>query len=188
MRRTWATLATLLAFARPAHAADPDPIAAPLPSRDIRWSVALGGAADAGGLPRPSPGVVLGFDVRRGALGFHLAASAFVPQVEHGQHVGLFDLLGTVCALAPIGSRFDLGACGGLGAGLLRARAPDSVTARPEGVAVTRFDVVLVPGLLLSLEAGTVIDPLRTSAGEGAVSSSSLFSFRGSLGLLVRLW
>jgi hypothetical protein len=183
---TLVTLATLLAFARPAHAADPDPIAAPLPSRDIRWSVALGGAADAGGLPRSSPGVVLGFDVRRGALGFHLAASGFVPQVEQSQHVGLFDLLGTVCALAPIGSRFDLGVCGGLGAGLMRAA--DSAKARPEGVAVTRFDVVLVPGLLLSLEGGTVIDPLRTSAGEGAVSRSALFSFRGSLGVLVRLW
>ena len=181
---TWATLAALLAFGRPAHAADPDPLAAPLPSRDIRWSVALGGAVDAGGLPSPSPGVVLGFDVRRGALGFHLAASGFVPQVEHGQHVGLFDLLGTVCALAPIGSRFDLGACGGLGAGLFRAA--DSVTPRPEGVAVTRFDVVLVPGLLLSVEAGTVIDPLRTSAGEA--SRSSLFAFRSSLGVLVRLW
>ncbi len=185
MKRTWATLvATLLAFARPAHAAGPDPVAAPLPSRDIRWSVALGGAADAGGLPHPAAGVVLGFDVRRGALGFRLAASGFVPQVEHGQHVGLFDLVGTVCALAPIGSRFDVGACGGLGAGLLRAA--DSVAARPEGVAITRFDVVLVPGLLLSLEAGTVIGPLRTSAGEA--SRSALFSFRGSLGVLVRLW
>ena len=177
-------LATLVAFARPADAAGPDPVAAPLPSRDIRWSVALGGAADVGALPHPSPGAVLGFDVRRGALGFHLAASGFVPQVENGQHVGLFDLVGTVCALAPIGSRFDVGACGGLGAGLLRAA--DSVAARPEGVAITRFDVVLVPGLLLSLEAGTVIGPLRTSAGEA--SRSALFSFRGSLGVLVRLW
>jgi hypothetical protein len=192
MRRTWtwATLVALLALAsgRRAHAADPDPIAAPLPSRDIRWSVALGGAVDAGGLPRPSPGVALGFDVRRGALGFHLAASGFLPQRERSdpsERVGLFDLLGTVCALVPLGPRFDLGPCGGLGAGLLTARG-SSVTARPEGVAVTRFDVVLVPGLLLSLEAGTVIDPLRTSAGDA--SRSALFSFRGSLGVLVRLW
>lgn len=176
------TLATLLAFAPPASAADP--VAAPLPSKDIRWSVALGGAVDVGGLPHPSPGAALGFDVRRGALGFHLAASAFLPQTERSFRVGLFDLLATVCALAPIGSRFDLGACGGIGAGLLRAEA--SATVRPEGVAVTRFDVVLVPGLLLSLEAGTVVDPLRTSAGEA--SRSSLFSFRGSLGVLVRLW
>ena len=176
------TLAALLASARPAHA--DDPFAAPLPSRDIRWSLALGGAVDVGALPHPAPGAALGFDVRRGALGFHLAASGFLPQTEQGFRVGLFDLLGSICALAPIGSRFDLGACGGIGAGVLRAAA--SATVRPEGVGVTRFDVVLVPGLLLSLEAGTVVDPLRTSAGEA--SRSSLFSFRGSLGALVRLW
>jgi hypothetical protein len=94
--------------------------------------------------------------------------------------VGLFDLLATICALAPLGARFDLGACGGIGAGLLRT------TLRPEGVALTRFDVMLVPGLLLSLDAGAVIDPLRTDPGAG--SRSSLFAFRGSLGVLVRLW
>ncbi len=178
----------LVAFTTAAHAADP--VAAPLPSKDIRWSLALGGAADAGSLPHAAPGVGLGFDVRRGALGFHLAASAFLPQSlgvasSSGASLGLFDVLGTVCALAPIGSRFDVGACGGLGAGLLRL---DSGAAfpRPEGLATTRFDVTVVPGFLLTLEAGTVIDPLRTTVGE--IYRAPLFAFRGSLGMLVRLW
>ena len=183
---------TLAALTKPAHAADP--VAAPLPSKDIRWSLALGGAVDVGSLPRASPGAVLGFDVRRGALGFHAAASAFLPQTERasgtsgasGVSVGLFDVLASICALAPIGSRFDLGACGGLGAGLLRADSGAGSSARPEGLAITRFDIVLVPGLLLSLDAGTVIDPLRTRVGD--VYRSSLFAFRGSLGVLVRLW
>lgn len=184
--------ATLLAFTKPAFAADPvdpsGPAAAPLPSKDIRWSLELGGAVDVGSLPHASPGVALGFDVRRGALGFHVAASAFLPQTERasGVSVGLFDVLASICALAPIGSRFDLGACGGLGAGLLRADSGTAAALRPEGLAITRFDIVLVPGLLLTLDAGTVIDPLRTSVGDAY--RSSLFSLRGSLGILARLW
>ncbi len=201
MRASLAILLTALLFiVRPgsalARAPDPaPPVAAPLPSKDIRWSVELAGAADAGSLPHASPGAALGFDVRRGALGFQLAASAFLPQSEHvagGSNgtVGLFDVLAMICALAPIGSRFDLGACGGGGAGLLDAGSSSvsrgTAALRPEGLAVTRFDVVVVPGLLLSLQAGTVLDPLRTAAGEHG--RSSLFAFRGSLGLLVRLW
>jgi hypothetical protein len=194
---------TLLAFTRPAFAADAagaaEPAglaAAPLPSKDIRSSLELGGAVDVGSLPRASPGIVLGFDVRRGALGFHAAASAFLPQSERrsgassassaGASVGLFDVLASICALAPLGSRFDLGACGGLGAGLLRADSGAAPALRPEGLAITRFDIVLVPGLLLTLDAGTAIDPLRTAVGDA--SRSALFSFRGSLGILVRLW
>lgn len=172
-------VSSLAALAAPARAADPE--AAPLPSKDIRWSVELGGAVDAGSLPHAAPGAVLGFDVRRGALGFHAAASAFVADSS----IGLFDGLASICALAPIGARFDLGACGGLGAGLLHADGAGSA-ARPEGLAITRFDVVLVPGLLLTVDAGTVVDPLRTRVGDAY--RSSLLAFRGSLGVLVRLW
>lgn len=183
---------TLLALAKPAFAAEPqgpaDPAAAPLSSKDIRWSLQLGGAVDVGSLPHASPGVVLGFDVRRGALGFHVATSAFLPQTERasGASVGLFDLLASICALAPLGSRFDLGACGGLGAGLLRADSGTAAALHPEGLAITRFDIVLFAGLLLTLDAGTVIDPLRTTVGDAY--RNSFFSFRGSLGILVRLW
>jgi hypothetical protein len=192
MRRRCALAAMLVtlahvALAAPARAADP--AAAPLPSKDIRWSLALGGAADVGSLPRAAPGAVVGFDVRRGALGFHVAASAFLPQSTSGVpavSVGLFDVTGTICALAPLGSRFDLGACGGLGAGLLRGGSGADSSARPEGVALMRFDMVLVPGLLLTVDGGTVLDPLRTRVGD--VHRSSLFTFRGSLGVLVRLW
>ena len=176
-----------IALATPARAADP--AAAPLPSRDVRWSLALGGAVDVGSLPRATPGAVLGLDVRRGALGFHVEASGFLPQSTSGApaaSIVLLDLTGTICALAPLGSRFDLGACGGLGAGLLRADSGVGSSARPEGVALTRFDMVVVPGLLLTLDAGTVLDPLRTRVGD--VYRSSLFTFRGSLGVLVRLW
>lgn len=172
-------LASLVALTTPARAADP--VAAPLPSRDIRWSMELGGAADVGSLPHATPGAVLGFDVRRGALGFHAAASAFVAEST----LALFDALASICALAPIGPRFDLGACGGLGVGLLHAEGAGSA-ARPEGLAITRFDAVLVPGLLLTFDAGTIVDPLRTRVGDAY--RSSLLAFRGSLGVLVRLW
>jgi hypothetical protein len=184
-----AALVALAPVVRSTPARAGEPAAAPLPSKDIRWSLALGGAVDAGSLPRATPGAVLGFDVRRGALGFHAAASAFLPQSTSGAavaSVGLFDVLATICALAPLGSRFDLGACGGLGAGLLRADSGAGSAARPEGVALMRFDMVLWPGLLLTLDAGTVIDPLRTRVGD--VHRSSLFTFRGSVSLLVRLW
>jgi len=179
-----AVLLTIVALAPSAQATEP--IAAPLPSKDIRWSLEVGGTVDVGSLPHAAPGAMLGFDVRRGALGFHAAASAFPPQTASGASVGLFDGLASICALAPIGPRFDLGACGGLGAGLLYADSGLGSALRPEGLAITRFDVVLVPGLLLSLEAGTVIDPLRTGVGDG--HRSSLFALRGSLGVLVRLW
>ncbi len=182
-----AVLVTIVALAPSAHGTEPtEPIAAPLPSKDIRWSLEVGGTFDLGSLPHAAPGAMLGFDVRRGALGFHAAASAFPPQTASGASIGLFDGLASICALAPIGSRFDLGACGGLGAGLLYADSGLGSALRPEGLAITRFDVVLVPGLLLSLEAGTVIDPLRTGVGDA--NRSSLFALRGSLGVLVRLW
>jgi hypothetical protein len=182
-----AVLVTTLALAPSARATEP--IAAPLPSKDIRWSLEVGGTVDFGSLPHAAPGATLGFDVRRGALGFHAAASAFPPQTASGASsasIGLFDGLASICALAPIGARFDLGACGGLGAGLLYADSGLGSALRPEGLAITRFDIVLVPGLLLSLEAGTVIDPLRTRVGDE--DRSSLFALRGSLGVLVRLW
>jgi hypothetical protein len=181
------TLLAALSALAPSVRAD-EALAAPLPSKDIRWSLELGAAFDVGSLPHPAPGAVVAFDVRRGALGFHAAASAFLPQTTSNVAVGLFDGLASTCALAPIGSRFDLGACGGLGVGLLYADAGLGSALRPEGLATTRFDVVLVPGLLLSLEAGTVLDPLRTRAFAGDVYRSSLFAFRGSLGLVVRLW
>ena len=185
---TAAVLLTIVTVAASAHGTEAiaGPIAAPLPSKDIRWSLEVGGTFDLGSLPHAAPGAMLGFDVRRGALGFHAAASAFPPQTASGASVGLFDGLASICALAPIGARFDLGACGGVGAGLLYADSGLGSALRPEGLAITRFDIVLVPGLLLSLEAGTVIDPLRTRVGDE--DRSSLFALRGSLGVLVRLW
>lgn len=188
-------LASLL-FAMPARAADE---AAPLPSHDIRGSATLGGAVDIGALPRPSPGVALGFDVRRGALGAHLAASAFLGQHDRasGTSLALFDALASICALAPVGSRLDVGACGGLGAGLLRAEldatSAVSTRLRPEGLATSRVDVALTPVLYLSLEAGVVLDPLRTvsplpSSPSQEAHRTSLFSFRGAVSLQVRLW
>jgi hypothetical protein len=165
--------------------------AAPLPSKDIRWSVAVRGAVDAGSMPRAAPGIALGFDVRRGALGLRIDASAFVAQVDRRSDVsvGLFDAMATICALAPIGDFLDVGACGGGGAGLLRAGSVDVF--RPQGLAIARADLVLVRGLLLAtLDAGTVVDPLRTelSLGAGDPYRASSFSFRSSLGLLFRLW
>jgi hypothetical protein len=173
-------------------------VAAPLPSRDVRWSATLGGAVDAGSLPRAAPGLALGFDVRRGALSARVAGAAFLPQLDRssGASVALFDVMAMVCALAPIGSRFDVGMCGGAGIGLLRAVAapsapPDSsLGVRPQGEAISRLDVTLLPGLLVSLEAGVVIDPLRSPMPLTASDAyrSSLFSFRGALALHVRFW
>jgi hypothetical protein len=196
-------LAFSLSRAAPALAADggapaPDP-AAPLPSKDVRWSATLEGAVEKGTLPRAAPGVALGLDVRRGVLAARVIASAFLPERDHAYRadVGLFDVMAMVCALAPIGSSFDLGLCGGGGAGLLRAQPYASassgaqVALRPQGIATTRWDVTLYPGLVLSLEAGAVVDPLRTRLPldvAGGAPRSSLVSFRGALAVLVRFW
>ncbi|HVJ89375.1 MAG TPA: hypothetical protein VM580_06190 [Labilithrix sp.] len=175
--------------------------AAPLPSRDIRWSATLGGAVDAGSLPHVAPGLSLGFDVHRGGLAARVVGSAFLPQVDRasGTSVALFDAMAMLCALAPLG-RFDLGACGGAGVGWLRAEAaantpPASASrVRPQGLGTLRFDVQLLPALLLSLEAGTLIDPLRSPLpltgreDAGKASRSSVFAFRAALALGLRFW
>ena len=173
--------------------------AAPLPAKDVRWSATLGGAADVGSLPRASTGLALGFDVRRGALAARGLTSVFAPQTERsaGASVALLDVMAMVCALAPVTAWFDAGACGGGGGGLLRAErsggdTPSSGTSlRLEGLATARFDLVLSNAWSLSLETGTVLDPLRTSLPlAGAVDSAraSLFAFRGGLGIHVRVW
>ena len=209
MMRSWSrvvgvasALVVHLAFTSHAFADDeprPATAAAPLPSKDIRWSALLGGAADVGSLPHASPGAVVGFDVRRGALGLRAVTSAFLPQTAYvsGASGALFDLMAMICALAPFGGRFDAGACGGLGVGLLRGEQraiephDSGFSLRPQGLAMARLDVTLFPELVLTLDAGTVIDPLRTPlpvTGIGDAHRSSLFSFRGALGVLVRLW
>jgi hypothetical protein len=181
-----------------AHEPVADP-AAPLPAKDIRWAATLGGAADVGSMPRASAGLALGFDVRRGALAARAISSVFAPQIEHttGASVALFDLMAMVCALAPVSSWLDAGACGGGGFGLLRAGPlPGAVGAaglalRPEGLGTARFDFVLSNAFVISLETGTVLDPLRTMlpiAGAGDAGRSSLLSFRGVLGIYVRVW
>jgi hypothetical protein len=185
--------APLPCFGEIAHADEPAE-AAPLPSKDIRWSVAVAAAADVGSLPRAAPGVALGFDVRRGALGFRVEASAFLPQVDRASdaRVGLFDAMAMICALAPIGSFLDVGACGGLGAGMLRAES--DVAYRPQGLGIVRADLVVFPGFLLTLDAGTVLDPLRTElslpagGAGGDAYRASLLSFRGTLGFVIRMW
>jgi len=173
--------------------------AAPLPAKDVRWSATLGGAADVGSLPRASTGLAAGFDVRRGALAARALTSVFVPRTESetGASVALVDVMAMICALAPVSSWFDAGACGGAGLGLLRATRPGAVSEssgvslRPEGVATARFDLVLSSTWAVSLETGTVLDPLRTSlplAGAGDVARASLFAFRGVLGIHLRVW
>lgn len=196
-------LALSLALVRPeqAHADVPPPtdLAAPLPSHDIRWSGTVGAAVDVGSLPRAAPGLALGFDVRRGALGLRVVTSAFGAQRDHasGMSIAAFDTLIMICALAPIGSSVDLGACGGGGLGLLRAEGAASAPAdsvirfRPEGIATTRFDVSLFPALWVSLEAGVTVDPLRTRlplAGDAEAHRASLVAFRSTLSLYLRVW
>lgn len=166
--------------------------AAPLPSRDVRWSATLGPAFDVGSLPRAAGGLAVGFDVRRGALAAHVAVAGFLPQEGRASRapVALFGALPTVCALAPIGSRIDVGACGGAGVGVLRAA---STAVRLEGLATARLDLSLSPLIYLSLELGALVDPFRTrlplaasiTADEG--SRASLVSLRSSLSLQLRL-
>lgn len=201
MRRSACLALSLsLAIPGPARADVPTPaeVAAPLPSRDIRWSGTVGAAVDVGSLPRASLGLTLGFDVRRGALGLRVVSSAYGPQRDHasGASIAAFDTLAMICALAPIGSVIDLGACGGGGVGILGAEGASSAPAdrmvrfRPEGLATTRFDVALLRALWVSLEAGVTIDPLRTRlrlAGEDA-HRASLVSFRSTLSLHLRVW
>ncbi len=148
-------------------------------------------------MPRASTGLALGFDVRRGGLAARALTSVFAPRTEPntGASVALLDVMAMVCALAPFAAWFDAGACGGGGLGLLRAEGPAAEPARSgtslrlEGIATARFDVVLSDTWLVSLETGTVLDPLRTSlplAGDAA--RASLFAFRGVLGISVRVW
>lgn len=189
------SLSPVLAIAGNARADE----AAPLPVKDVRWSATMGGAVDVGSLPRASTGLALGFDVRRGALAARTTTSVFVPQTPHvtGATVGLLDFMAMICALAPVSAWFDAGACGGGGFGVLHAVAkgdlPESagVSLRLEGVATARFDLVLSNAWSLSLETGTVLDPLRTrvplSAAEDG-SRSSLFAFRGVFGIHLRVW
>jgi hypothetical protein len=149
-------------------------------------------------LPRASTGLALGFDVRRGALAARATTSIFVPQAEPvtGASVGLFDFMGMVCALAPVSAWFDAGLCGGGGFGVLHAyaavaRESSGVSLRLEGVATARFDLVLSHALSISLETGTVLDPLRTTLPLSAAddgSRASLFAFRGVFGLHLRVW
>ena len=191
----FAAVTLTLTLARSARADE----AAPLPAKDVRWSATLGGAADAGSLPRASTGLALGIDVRRGALAARATTSVFVPQAETaaGASVGLLDFTAMVCALAPVRPWFDAGACGGGGFGALRAAFAGDVPARAgvrlrfEGVATARFDLVLSSAWAVSLEAGTVIDPLRTTlplSSATASSRASLFAFRGVLELQLRVW
>ena len=128
MTRRWARALLCVSFLSPtlASSAAADE-AAPLPAKDVRWSATLGGVVDVGSLPRASTGLALGFDVRRGALAARGLTSVFAPVRESGTgaSVGLLDLMGMVCALAPVSAWFDAGACGGGGAGLLRAERSD---------------------------------------------------------------
>ncbi len=173
--------------------------AAPLPAKDVRWSATLGGAADVGSLPRASTGLALGFDVRRGALAARGLTSVFASVTESATSasVALLDVMAMVCALAPVSVWFDAGACGGGGAGLVRAERSGALTPtsgvalRFEGVATARFDLVLSDAWSISLETGTVLDPLRTSvplAPPTDAGRASLFAFRGVVGLSLRVW
>lgn len=189
------TAALALSLPRPARAEE----AAPLPPKDMRWSATLGGAADVGSLPRPSTGLAIGFDVRRGGLAARGVTSVFSPRTESttGASVALLDMLAMICALAPLRPWFDAGACGGAGIGFVHAvRSPGASEAagtslRLEGLATARFDFVLSEVWAISLETGTVLDPLRTTVplvGAGEAGRSSLFAFRGALGLSLRVW
>ena len=98
-----------------------------------------------------------------------------------------------LCAMGPLSSRFDVGACAGAGAGLLRASVRDesAIVLRPQATALARLDLLLGAGFVVSANAGTILDPLRSPlrlAGVDDAYRPSLFSFRASLGLHVQLW
>ena len=167
--------------------------AAPLPSKDVRWSATLAPAIDVGSLPRPAPGLALGFDVRRGALAARLRGSGYLAQsTPANSSVALFDIMALVCALAPIGASIDFGACGGGGVGLLRAIAPEDAASslRPQGAAELRLD--LFPGhvVFVSTEVGAVVDfvrpPVRLAGFEPYRPLA--VAFRGTIGIHVRFW
>ena len=189
--RSWIALVVLLALdarARPACAEE----AAPLPSRDTRWYAIDAAVIDTGSLPRTSPGLSLGLDVRRGGLGAHAVASAFSPQVDHatGASIAMYDAMTMICAIGPVG-RFYLGACGGGGVGLLHAsaRGESDVAFRPQVVAITRLDFEVDKVLLFAADVGAVLDPLRSRLDVGgATYRASLVSLRASLGVHVRFW
>jgi hypothetical protein len=171
----------------------------PLPSRDVRWSLAAGGAVDVGSLPRAAPGLALGLDVRRGGLGAAVLFSGYLPQEDRASaaEVGLFDATALVCLLVPTPVRLDAGACAGGSAGLLygaasAGEAQGRFALRPEGTAVARVDFTLVrKALVLSLDPGLVFDPLRPSlvlSPSGDAFRPASFAFRGLVTLDVRVW
>ena len=179
-----------LALARHATRLD----AGPLPSNDVRWSATLAPAIDIGSLPRPAPGLALGFDVRRGALAARLRGSGYLAQrTVGGGFVSLFDATALVCALAPIGATIDFGACGGAGIGFLYVSpggVASSLTTRPQGAAELRLD--LFPGrkVFLSTEVGAIVDPLRPQLRPTGFESyrPAAVAFRGTIGIHVRFW
>jgi len=172
--------------------ATPTVEAAPLPSKDVRWSATFAPAIDVGSLPRPAPGLALGFDVRRGALAARLRGSGYLAQRTPDFSVALFDVMALVCALAPIGASIDFGACGGGGVGLLRAVAPEDAASslRPQGAAELRLD--LFPGhvVFVSTEVGAVVDfvrpPVRLAGFEPYRPLA--VAFRATIGIHVRFW
>jgi hypothetical protein len=190
-------LALALGWPESVRAADE---AAPLPSRDVRWYVSDAVLVDVGSLPRASPGLALGGGVQRGGLGASVVASGLLAQDDRASHtpIALYDLVGTVCALAPLGRVVDLGGCGGGGAGLLRVSrslrrgAGDiRLAPRPEGVATARLDLHLGRALVLSLDGGAVVAPWRPTLVVDDLGTSirpAWLGFRGSLGLHLRLW
>jgi len=184
-----------------------DATAAPLPSRDTRWQALFGAALDAGSLPQVAPGITTGVDIRRGGLAARAVAAAFFPQADHGDagrtgalSIALFDVMTTVCALAPIGGH-AIGACGGTGLGIAHASRRASggadgsggtdATLRLLGTAQLRGDLALSRAIVIAVDAGVFADPLRTRLQlDGAPDSyrPPLFAFRASTALHVRFW
>ncbi len=162
---------------------------------DTRWFVSFSPAFDLGSLPLTSPGLKLGIDVRRGVLVFHVVASGFLARTADafGPSVALFDTMTLTCALGPLPRGVELGVCGGIGVGLLRATAANggesALRLRPEVSALFRVDVALSPSWVITGDVGALLDPLRPSvmlAGMAEPYRPSLFALRGALGLALR--
>jgi len=170
-------------------------VAAPLPSRDIRWSMSLGGTGDIGTVPRAALGATLGFEVRRGALEARVLSSWLLPTVDRSgttlPRIGVVDSGVLVCALGPLGLRYDIGACGGFGLGVFYATGPaatDVVRIRVDGLALARFEAKLTRVFAIGVDAGTVFDPFRTPWPGASSSRASAVAARATLSVLVRVW
>jgi len=177
------------------------PAQARMPER--HWGVSLGGALDASTLPEPSPGLTGAVAFSAGALSLGVEVSGFRAQSQRASGeppvavtMALVDVMATGCVTGrPLARALEAGGCVGAGVGILPAESDGitspkaSVGIRPQALVALRAGWILSDHLVLRIQAGPLLDPVRPSFrvdGLGEIYRPPAFTFRGSAGLEVR--